>query len=85
MVYRLHYDPEVQVFNVCTGIGTSIEDLAQILMKISGNRVELRHVDARAGDIRASIGNPEEARRVLGITTQVPVAEGLEETYASLI
>jgi UDP-glucose 4-epimerase len=74
-----------ELFNVCNGIGTSIEDLAHILMDISGNRVELHHVDARPGDIRASIGNPEQARLVLGITTQVLVAEGLKQTYASLI
>ena len=74
--------PEARVFNVCTGKATSIVELAQALMTASGRTVEVRHGRARAGDIRASLGNPARAVARLGLKAETPLVDGLRATLA---
>lgn len=73
---------EARVFNVCTGKATSIVELAQALMTASGRTVEVRHGPARAGDIRASLGNPARAVARLGLKAETPLVDGLRATLA---
>lgn len=73
---------EARVFNVCTGKATSIVELAQALMTASGRTVEVRHGPARAGDIRASLGNPARAVAGLGLKAETPLVDGLRATLA---
>lgn len=73
------------VFNACTGTGTSINGLAKMLGRVCGRTVPVRHGPPRTGDIRASIGDPSYARTVLGIVAQTPVEEGLRSTVTSLM
>lgn len=65
------------VFNVCSGRSTSIKQLAHLAMSITGVDVPVTYTGARVGDIRASVGDPARSRDVLGIRTEVLVAEGL--------
>jgi len=75
---------EAAIYNACTGRATSVGALADAIEAAAGKRVERRTIAARAGDIRASIGNPARARAGLGIAAQVPLADGLKATLASL-
>jgi UDP-glucose 4-epimerase len=70
------------IFNVCTGRSTSILELAQTMARILGEEVRIRHLAKRVGDIEASIGDPSDARRSLGVSATVSVAEGLRRTLA---
>jgi len=70
------------VLNVCTGKPTSILQLAQTIAQITGREARIRHGAARIGDIRASVGNPAAARRVLGIEAATGIADGLRSTLA---
>jgi UDP-glucose 4-epimerase len=65
------------VFNVCTGNGTSIEALARLMAELAGATPELRYKPARPGDIRASIGDPGRAAQVLGCRNASSVRQGL--------
>lgn len=67
------------VFNVCTGRGTTILELAQAIGDHLGVRPQLQFAPARPGDIRASIGNPARARTLLGLSAQVTAREGLAQ------
>ena len=64
--------------NIGTGTATSIKDLANLLIDITG-RKHLKPVfdQPRTGDIRHSCVDIGKARRVLGYEPKVPLREGL--------
>jgi UDP-glucose 4-epimerase len=70
------------VYNVCTGRGTSVLDLAATIGRVAGRMPQLGYGPARAGDIRRSIGNPAAAIAALGVAAQVTLDEGLRPTLA---
>ena len=74
-----------RVYNVCTGKPTSVNALAKILCDVAGREVEVRHVDARPGDIRVSLGDGARALAELDIRPQTPIESGLAETVAALL
>ncbi|MDE2006047.1 MAG: NAD-dependent epimerase/dehydratase family protein [Rhodospirillales bacterium] len=69
--------PGAPVFNVCTGIGTTIRDLAEALAALHGRRAAIRAAPARPGDIRGSVGDPAAARATLGLGAPVGLRAGL--------
>lgn len=68
---------EALVLNLCTGRGTTINELAQTLWRILDREPEIRYGPPRLGDIRRSTGDPAQARHVLGIKAEVDLAAGL--------
>jgi UDP-glucose 4-epimerase len=67
-------------FNVGTGVETSVKALAETLMRVAGRQVELRHAEARPGELRHS--SLETARlRALGWAPRTGLEEGLRNTY----
>lgn len=66
-----------KVVNVCTGRPTRIRELAELIMMAAGNQVPIRFIAPRAGDITASIGNPERCRALLGFAPETSVGVGL--------
>ena len=75
---------ESSVFNVCTGVPTSINELARHIQTLTGGDSQSRHEAARAGDVRASHGDPARSSRELGFETAVALAEGLARTLDHL-
>jgi UDP-glucose 4-epimerase len=72
------------VFNVCTGRATSILDLARTLARLDGRPLSLNFGPTRAGDIRASLGNPAATMAVLGVQAQIALEDGLAATVGAL-
>jgi UDP-glucose 4-epimerase len=68
---------DAPVFNVCTGIATSVMDLAQIIAERAGKRLDARHGPPRAGEIRHSTGSPALSRNILGLPEPVSLRNGL--------
>ncbi len=73
---------EAAVFNVCTGIATSVEALASLIADLAGKSLNAETKPARAGEIRHSQGEPDSANRILGIQGRVPLRAGLVEVLA---
>lgn len=72
---------EGEVFNVGTGIETSVNDLAVMIGRAVGVPVEIVHIDRRDIDnIRRRVVNIEKARRMLRWSPQVTLGEGLSRT-----
>lgn len=69
-------------FNVCTGRGTTIVDLAKILSSLYGVTPDIQFKVARSGDIRRSIGSPLAATRALHCNTTTNIETGLAATFA---
>ena len=67
-----------EVFNVASGMTTSVLDLVEILKKLSGrNDVECRFVPARAGDVKNGKANIQKIRKTLRYSPKVSMHDGL--------
>jgi len=78
-----HPRAEGEVFNVGTGVETSVNDLATAICRASGREVKVEHIDRRDIDnIRRRVVNIEKIRRMLRWSPQVTLEHGLERTVA---
>ena len=68
------------IINLGSGIETSINQLAGMLLELTGAKSELRHAPPRAGDIRHSVARIDRAKSALGYEPTVPLRDGLRET-----
>ncbi|WP_153559195.1 SDR family oxidoreductase [Roseimaritima sediminicola] len=76
------------VFNIACGASTTLLELLDRLRELLGQGIEPIHQPPRAGDVRDSLADITEARRVLGYEPRVSVSEGLEasvEYYRSIV
>jgi UDP-glucose 4-epimerase len=69
--------PGAFVCNVCTGIGTTITGLAEVLAEILDVPVRFAHAPARAGDVRVSIGDPKRLKEAYGRAPATDLRAGL--------
>jgi nucleoside-diphosphate-sugar epimerase len=76
-----------EIFNVGTGIATSILDLVQIARNTVGKHgIQPRFTDPRAGDILRSLSDISRAQNLLGYNPRINLQDGLESfarAYAS--
>jgi UDP-glucose 4-epimerase len=76
-----HPRAEGEVFNVGTGVETSVNDLAAAIGRASGRDVTIEHIDRRDIDnIRRRVVNIEKIRLMLRWSPQVALDRGLAET-----
>lgn len=70
-----------EVFNVGTGVETRVNELAALLVRLTGAAVEPVHTDRRDVDnIRRRVVNIEKTRRALRWVPEVTLEEGLRRT-----
>jgi UDP-glucose 4-epimerase len=68
-------------FNVGTGIGTSVVDLARILLEEAGTTVPIEFAPKRPGEAQESFLDVGKAERLLGWTPRVSLREGLAQSF----
>lgn len=66
-----------RTFNIATGVPTSIKRLAQVIIELSGTKVEPQYREAREGDIKQSYADISEAKASLGYEPKIPLKDGL--------
>jgi len=66
-------------FNIGSGIETSINQLADKLIKLFGLNIKPIHLKPRAGDVKRSCANINKAREILGFKVKTPLEIGLEK------
>jgi UDP-glucose 4-epimerase len=66
------------VFNVCTGVPTSVNQLVATLKKVTGKNFDVKHGPARLGDIQNSYGDPSETAEKIGFRASIDLAKGLQ-------
>lgn len=69
-------------FNIGTGIGTPVLDIAHALLRVSGSLVEIEYSPPRAGEQQHSFVDVAKAAEVLGWRPAVTLEAGLAETFA---
>jgi UDP-glucose 4-epimerase len=69
-----------RVFNVACGARYSVLDVAHAVGRGLRRTVRCKHEPARAGDVRDTLADISEARRILGYEPQVDFEEGIRRT-----
>jgi UDP-glucose 4-epimerase len=70
--------------NVGTGIETNLIRLANEIVAAAGSSSQIRHSEAKAGDILRSVSDPSATERILGFKAAVSLEHGLGMTVESL-
>lgn len=65
-------------FNVGSGVATTINDLAEMLVDIVRTNAQVKHAPARAGDVRDSRADISVSRSSLGYSPSVELRSGVE-------
>jgi UDP-glucose 4-epimerase len=73
---------DARSFNIGTGVGTSVIELARILQQSARTSVDLVFAPKRPGELEHSFLDIEKARDVLGWKPEVSLADGLARTFA---
>jgi UDP-glucose 4-epimerase len=65
-------------YNVGTGKRTSLKELAQMLLHLTGSNQQIKYAPrSQATLVRNRIGSPSRARDEIGFTARIPLEEGL--------
>lgn len=76
--------PPGAVYNVGTGSKTTIEDLAETMIELTGAMAHIEYEDFRAGEVRESVANIERARQQLGYVPRYDLRTGLQAMWEKL-
>src|SRR5271169_6521494 len=69
-----------EVFNVGTGIQTSLKELCDLLLQLTGSSLRPEHSEARSvANVQTRRAGVEKAARLLGFRANVSLREGLQE------
>ncbi len=71
------------VYNVGTGVATSVGELHRLCAEVAGVEQEPRFAEARQGDLQQSVIDPSRAARDLGWRAERGLPAGLAETLAN--
>jgi UDP-glucose 4-epimerase len=72
---------DARAFNIGTGKGTSVLDVARLLQEAAQSNVPVEFAPHRPGEQQESFVEVSKARDVLGWTPEVSLKEGLKQTY----
>lgn len=72
-----------RAYNVACGDRVTLLDLLNLLERVTAKAVPPVHEKPRPGDVRHSLADIGEARRLLGYEPRVPLEEGLRRTVAA--
>lgn len=67
------------VYNLCSGIGTSINALAEMMGTLTGLNITKKYLPPRPGEISLSYGDPSKTYQQLGLKTETSLEQGLTE------
>jgi len=68
-----------EIYNLCTGKGSSINQLADLMGKIAGISIKKEYAPPRQGEVRISIGDPSKVKNSLQLEPKYSLEEGLKE------
>jgi UDP-glucose 4-epimerase len=81
-VLSLKSDATDTFFNIGTGLGTTIGELVEMLLEITGSGIEPEYLPQEEVFVTNRVGSTELAERLLGFRAEVDLREGLESVVA---
>lgn len=76
----LESDISGEVFQIATGVETSILELARLIQETMASNVQIAHAPPRQGDIRKNYSEIFKVERIIGWQPQVSLAQGIVRT-----
>ncbi|HWL40213.1 MAG TPA: NAD-dependent epimerase/dehydratase family protein [Gemmatimonadaceae bacterium] len=73
---------DARAFNVGTGRGTSVIEMAKLLQSAAGSNVAVKYAPRRTGEVQNSFLTSAKAHELLGWKPEVTLADGLKRTYS---
>jgi len=70
-------------YNIASGRHVSIKELAELMLSISGKKLEIKYEQPKKGDIPHSQANIDLAKKELGFYPKISLKEGLEKLLKS--
>ena len=70
-----------QTFNCGTGDATSVKELADIIIELSGKEIDVEHGESRKGDIMHSQADISKAKKILNYQPSIELKKGLAELF----
>ncbi len=70
-----------QTFNCGSGRSTSVNQLAESVVKVAPLKVEIKHIPPRIGDIRNSVSSIKLAKEALGFQPRISLEDGLRTFF----
>ena len=77
-VLAMQADVSGRCYNVGRGLGTTINDLTELLIRLSGARAEIEYLPAGLTFVTNRIGSPERTERDLGYKWTIGLEEGMK-------
>ena len=71
---------EYQIFNLGKGSGTSLGDFLQMVEKYVGKPAKIEILPDQPGDVPYTCADVRKAGRLLGYSSKVPFAQGIQKT-----
>ncbi|MEM2280984.1 MAG: SDR family oxidoreductase [Candidatus Bathyarchaeia archaeon] len=72
-----------EIFNIGTGVATSVNRLADILLKIANKEhLKIQYCETREGDIRHSVADISKAKEKLSYNPKVSLEDGLRKLFS---
>ncbi len=84
LILAMMYAGNRTVFNISTGVGTTLSELVSKLEEIAGRRIDIVHRNGPAGAVDRNVLSPAMARSELGFEAEVSLDEGLRRTWRIL-
>ena len=81
-ILSLKADATDTFFNLGTGVGTTIRELVEMLLEITGSDVEPEFLPQEEVFVTNRVGSTELAERLLGFRAEMDLREGLESVVA---
>jgi UDP-glucose 4-epimerase len=66
-------------YNVGTGKRTTIKELAELLLQLTGSNLQIKYEPAGLTFVKNRIGCPQKAKKEIGFTALTPLEEGLQK------
>ena len=66
------------IYNIASGKAVTIKELAELMISLSGKKLEIRYSPAKKGDIRYSQANISSAKDNLGYYPRLQLEEGIK-------
>ena len=66
-------------YNVGSGVQTSIKELAELILKVTGNSLEIQYESAGQTFVTNRIGDPSRAEKEIGFKYTIDINEGLRK------
>ena len=71
-----------EVFQVASGVETTINELVEMIKEISGSDIQIVHQPERKGEIKRNYSDIGKARATLGFKPEIELREGVKELWS---